>query len=172
MIIARMFAPLIILALMSELAYAQTLARSKTTDVYNKSKQQIVAGYIEWAHLLDIKTAIPAKLDTGAKSSSLNAVDIIRFMRSGEQWVRFSVNRITIERPIVRIARIRRAGAAVSKRPVIRLSICVSGITRKTDVTLANRKGMNYALLIGRSFLRSEILVDSGTIYLGTAACQ
>ncbi len=177
MITGRILALVTILVLPIGFAHAQTSTPRTAVDLNDISKQQVVAGYIEWAWLIDYKTVLRAKLDTGAKSSSLHAVNIVRFMREGKPWVRFAVNnnigsQSTFVRPVVRIARIRRAGAAISERVVISLTICVSGKIKKADVTLANRKGMNYALLIGRSFLRSQILVDSGTTFLGTGMCQ
>lgn len=143
----------------------------------DKNGAQVVAGYVEWAFLENATIAIKAKLDTGAKSSSINAVGATQFTRSGKDWVRLSIknsqgDRLAIERPIVRFVRIRRANTAVSERPVIEMNICVAGVSQTTEVTLAIRAGMNYQLLIGRSFLRSGILVDSNSTYLRSDKCR
>ncbi len=150
---------------------------SGSTAVLADGNTPVVAGYVEWAKLRGANLSLKAKLDTGAKSSSLNAADAEMFKRDNRRWIRFSARNfngetVMIERPIERFARIRRAGAKISERPVIKLEICVAGQSSQVDVTLADRKGMNYSLLIGRSFLRSRILVDSSATFLSACKCQ
>lgn len=137
----------------------------------------ITAGYIEWAWLDKGRFAIKAKLDTGAKTSSLHATNLTTFTKNETPWIRFSIpdrngQQAMLELPVVRIAHIRRAGASISKRPVVRMIICVAGKTTESEITLTDRQGMDYSLLIGRSFLRTRILVDSTTTYIGGELCS
>jgi hypothetical protein len=136
----------------------------------------MIAGFIEWAQIDNSSFSIRAKLDTGARSTSINAIDMVRFEKQDQAWVRFSViNRkgavIQLERPVVRIARIRRANTSVEERPVVKMIVCVAGQSGEAEVTLADRTGMNYGMLIGRTFLAGRILVDSGSQYLGDNKC-
>lgn len=135
------------------------------------------AGWIETAWLTRHGIAVDAKLDTGADNSSLNAPDYETFERDGRKWVRFAIESRggtarTIEAPLLRVVRIRRAGAATSERPVIALALCVAGRTGEAEVTLADRSGMDYAMLIGRSFLAGRLAVDSGRRHVGAGACE
>lgn len=135
------------------------------------------AGWVETAWLTAYGIAIEAKLDTGADNSSLDVGRYELFDRQGRQWVRFSIKESDgamrmVEAPVLRTARIRRAGTGVSERPVILLALCVAGRTGEAEVTLANRGGMDYAMLIGRSFLAGRLAVDSGKTQLWTGACQ
>jgi hypothetical protein len=157
-------------------ATAEQRLSASEAIVERPANLRVIAGYIEWARLERHSFDIRAKLDTGAKSSSINAIDMMTFVRNGKSWVRFSVmnklgRTMLIERPIIRTAKIHRAGTAVSERPVIKLHVCVAGEASEAEVTLANRTGMNYALLIGRSFMRNRILVDSAATYLGDGKC-
>ncbi|MEL6372626.1 MAG: RimK/LysX family protein [Pseudomonadota bacterium] len=136
----------------------------------------MVASFITRIRLPDLDLELPAKLDTGAKSSSLHAERIVAFERKGRLWVRFrfawgASPRIVIERPVIRIARIRRAGVGVRQRYVVRLRLCVAGKTAVTAFTLADRTGMRYAVLVGRRFLNGRILVASRRGSRGLKRC-
>lgn len=128
--------------------------------------ESIVAGYIEPVRIYPGGLDIGAKLDTGAASSSPNVARPEPFERGGKRYLRFNVvNRMgqsqTFEREVVRTARIRRAGAEINERPVVRLGICLGGIFKWSEVNLRDRSGMDFQMLIGRSFLARSVLVDS-----------
>jgi hypothetical protein len=137
----------------------------------------LVAGWVERVRILEAAIEVRAKLDTGARHSSLNATNLHEFQRGGEDWVRFCLrnykNRVvTIERPVVRMARIKSHFSESHIRPVIELTLCVGGLARKVEVNLTDRENFNYQLLVGRSFLRHGILVDSAVIYRQSPACE
>ncbi len=136
-----------------------------------------VAGYIENAWFDDNRIAFPAKLDTGANSSSINAPGYKPFKRDGKDWVRIDINnrvgqQLVLEVPIDRYVTIRRAGAAKDERPIVKLTICVGGKIANTEFTLADRTGQSYQVLIGRKFMAGRLLVDSGAEYLVKGRCR
>ncbi len=138
-----------------------------------------VAGWIErvWLQEDGKRVSVRAKLDTGAKSSSINAPQYREFKRGGKTWLSFAVTNnkgqtIEIEAPLLRIARIRRAGVKVRERPVVELGICVGGHHGVTEFTLADRSDLNYPVLIGRRFLKDRILVDSGRSFSASGLCK
>jgi hypothetical protein len=49
-----------------------------------KKKKKTVYGYVEKAKLVDVNLFLPAKLDTGAKSASLSAIDIQEIEKNGK----------------------------------------------------------------------------------------
>jgi hypothetical protein len=109
-------------------------------------------------------------MDTRARTSSLNTTNLLLFEKHRQSRVRSSAigknKKLVIERPVVRKARIPRAGAQTTQRYVIDHPACVAGRSAEAEVTLANRSGMNYKLLIGRSFLRNWLLVGSAATFL------
>lgn len=135
-----------------------------------------LAGWAEPVSFQKLQLSLKAKLDTGARTSSLNASSIKLFQKDGEQWVRFAVPRRDgatrkFERPLHRMSRVRRAGTAPELRPVILLEACVAGIRRIAEFNLRDRSGMRYPVLIGRSYLRGDILVSSNAENLHDGEC-
>ncbi len=142
----------------------------------DKPDEPFVAGFVEYAILTNKKVKFTAKLDTGAKTSSIHALEYETLDREGRQWIRFSIksNRgrlVPIERPVVRYTKIRRAGTKIQKRPVIELDLCVAGQRSVAEFTVANRSELNYPFLIGRQFLKGRILVDSSKTFIGSGKC-
>lgn len=136
-----------------------------------------IVGWVERVRLGDEGIIIPAKLDTGADTSSLHAEDIRWFARDGAEWVAFDVvgekgRKMHFERKVLRIGRIRRLGNSVQKRPTILMEVCLGGVQRVTQVNLVDRGNMNYEMLIGRRFLEKRFLVDPAQTYTVEPHCE
>ena len=137
---------------------------SKVTHLANKT----VIGQVEWVYVSKVKENFKGRIDTGAATSSINAVNIEHFERDGKKWVRFHLthsegtNADMIEAKVIRTAKIRQSGILDEKteRPVIELHVRIGDIAHLTEFTLTNRQQMAYPVLIGRTFLRDVILVD------------
>lgn len=135
-----------------------------------------VAGWVERAILFPDGLILHAKLDTGARTSSINAVDPEFFERAGRRWVRFSLTdrdkrTAMLERPVVRTTVIKRHFGRTQERPVINLELCIGPVRKSVEVNLVDRTGLNYQLLIGRNFLAGGLLVQSGRTYLLSPDC-
>jgi hypothetical protein len=144
--------------------------------VYGK-KSDLVVGWIEHACLYPENLVLKAKVDTGADNSSLNAPNREYFEKDGTKWVRFTVTNtegreITFEREIIKTTRIKTRCKKGSERPVIRMGICVGTICREVELNLVDRSRFKYQLLIGRSFMKSDLLVDPGKRYTIEPVCS
>ncbi|MEX0793428.1 MAG: ATP-dependent zinc protease [Pirellulaceae bacterium] len=135
-----------------------------------------IIGWREWVELPDLGiNTLKAKIDTGARSSSLHAFDVKTFQHEGETWVRFKVHpkqrsaegTISTEAKVLEFRTVRSSNGHVGKRPVIVTNIKVLGNTWPIEVTLANRDAMGFRMLLGREGIRGRLLVDSGASYLG-----
>jgi hypothetical protein len=147
------------------------------TRIIVAQNERRTIGYIENVVIEPGNLQVKAKIDTGAKSSSIDAINILPFQRDGKQWVRFIVvvdgdKRRYFEIPVVRTVGVRRAGAPVHRRYVVEMGICLGGIYKKTDVNLVNRKGMNYRMLIGRIFMKESFLVNPDATFLTSPSCK
>jgi hypothetical protein len=118
---------------------------------------------------------IKAKLDTGARTSTLHAFDLVEFERDGAAWVRFSIhpwqktadNSRTVELPVHDLRGVRSSTGHVQERYVVQMRLELLGCSVISEVTLTRRDSMGFRLLIGREALRQGFLVDSGRSYLG-----
>jgi hypothetical protein len=144
-----------------------------------KARHLDILGWVEFVEFTDPSIRLKAKLDTGATTSSLNALNQKRFKRDGESWIRFDVedpenpeNHVTFEAPIVRHVRIVRHGGETQRRPVVELGMCVGNVYRKRQFSLIDRTEFIYQVLIGRNFLRDHVAVDSGSTYLDEPRCK
>jgi hypothetical protein len=135
-----------------------------------------VAGWREWVALPDFDVAwIKAKLDTGARSSSIHAFDIEEFDRDGETWVSFAIHPwqrsetdlVRVERPVADRRVVRSSTGHEDERYVIATRITVVGRDLDAELMLANRDEMGFRMLVGREALRGAVLVDPGRSYLG-----
>lgn len=133
-------------------------------------------GWREWVALPGLRVqALKAKIDSGARTSSLHAVDIEPFERGGEPWVRFALQvrpgstRSTRPRAarLVETRKVTSSNGESEERPVIRTVLVLAGQAFETELTLTERAGMRYRMLVGRRSLAGRFAVDSGTSFLG-----
>jgi hypothetical protein len=137
----------------------------------------VVMGWIERVRIHPEDLLMEAKLDTGAKTTSVDAAEIVEFTRDGKKWVRFNVSdrkgrTVTFERPIVRIARIRRSEMKTTSRPVVMLPLCIGNVLREVQVNLAKRSHLSYPMLIGRTSLKGTVIVDPSRKLTKDPMCQ
>ncbi|MGR9116737.1 MAG: ATP-dependent zinc protease family protein [Gammaproteobacteria bacterium] len=137
--------------------------------VAKNGSNKITAGWVENIILATGQVRLRAKLDTGAKTSSIHAENIERYEVDGEPWVRFSLpksflkkatHQPTIETPVVRTVLIKRHNLESMRRLVVKLAFCINAHYYETEFTLANRSNYLYPVLLGRSFLADNIVVD------------
>ena len=144
-------------------------------------RPQAVAGWLEHMAFDDGAVLVKAKLDTGAKTSSINAENIKRFKRDGKSWVRFDlalktldgkVERIALEKPLVRNVLIKEHEAENDRRPVVMLDFCLDKQLYAAQFTLVDRSKFLYPVLVGRRFLSGKYVINPARTYLTTAECK
>ena len=136
-----------------------------------------VMGWIEAVTILPQNLTLSAKLDTGAKTSSLDVRRFTEFRRDGRPWVRFDVSdrnggKATFELPVVRVARIRRSESVTTSRPVVMMPLCLGGIYQSVEVNLANRSNLRHPMLIGRSAMTDKVIVDPSRTNTAKPNCR
>ena len=133
-----------------------------------------IFGWREYIRVDGIEDKLKAKLDTGARTSSIHAEDVELFERDGKKWVRFIVTdptvkkpaRTRLEAPFVRIARIKEPGGESIAREVVRLSFKIGERKLRGEFTLNNRSNMLAPVLIGRTMIKDLGWVDPSRAHL------
>lgn len=148
-------------------------------QVSRSTHSNTLTGWREWVSLPDLGVDwIKAKIDTGARTSSLHAFDIQEFERDGEAWVRFRVkpwqdsqeDTVVVESPIHDRRAVRSSSGHAQERLVVQLMIRLVDREVMAEVTLSNRDEMGFRMLIGREALRRGYVVDPARSFLGGRA--
>ncbi|WP_445386108.1 30S ribosomal protein S6--L-glutamate ligase [Robiginitalea sp. IMCC44478] len=132
-------------------------------------KELKILGSEEWCIFEELGIpAIKARVDSGAKTSSIQATNFKVFMKHAEEWVRFEVhplqdNRsiaLTCEARMVDRRTVKSSSGISEERFVIRTPVKLGAEKFEIELTLANRDTMEYRMLLGREALTERYLVN------------
>ena len=132
-------------------------------------KSKFIVGCEEWFSFPELGIpSIKARIDSGAKTSSIHAFNIQKFRRDGHGWVSFEVHplqkdrktTIRCESPIVDKRTVKSSSGIAETRYVISATIKAGDEEWDIEMTLANRDSMGYRMLLGREAMNGRMLVD------------
>ena len=132
-------------------------------------------GWREWIGLPALGIDwLKVKVDTGARSSTLHAVELRHFRRDGAPWVRFDVHPYQrdflttahCEAPLLDERIVRSSAGHTQHRPVIEAVVRCGAREWPIELTLTNRDAMGFRMLLGRQAVRHRYLVDPGRSYV------
>lgn len=141
------------------------------------AQEKYIFGWLEQVTVQDATENLEAKLDTGATTSSIDARNIYRFRRGSKRFVRFELPSSVagppslIERPLVRVVRIKQHDGQYQRRPVVALDICIGRIRRTVEFSLVDRRNFDQPVLLGRNALAGAALVDSNLAHTIRPSC-
>lgn len=123
-----------------------------------------------WAELVDLPDLglidLPAKIDSGARTSSLHATHIRIIGTGDDRRVSFRVRKgrgsrsRVFDMPLFENRVVRSSNGAYEDRPVIRTPLVLGGIIQLVEITLTHRGTMAFPMLVGRSTLKRDYLVN------------
>ena len=138
-------------------------------------QNKIILGSEEWCSFpeLGIPT-IKARVDSGAKTSALHAINIAPFKKEGQNWVKFDINPIQnnvktvihCEAPLVDKRIVKSSSGFREERYVIQTNLEIGNSNWIIEMTLTNRDSMGFRMLLGREAMSGRVLVDPEQQYL------
>ncbi|WP_411821588.1 ATP-dependent zinc protease [Leptospira sp. 'Mane'] len=124
-----------------------------------------IIGRVEWVEIPNLKLRIRARIDTGAKTCSIHAVNIEKKTENGENYVYFDT--FLPDGKIVRVkskysseTKVVSTNGQSETRIVVREVLKLGKIMEEVNLTLNDRTNLTYPFLIGRNFLMGKYLVD------------
>jgi len=154
---------------------ARKIAVSADAD---QSTSVQVIGQAEYLTVLPLDFRYHARIDTGATTCSISALDIERFERDGKKWVRFRLplpdatskeklkKSDVLEYPLTREVNIKRHGAPDQIRPAVKLNVRLGAFEGRIEFTLTDRTKYEFPVLVGRNLLDGNAVVDVSQSYV------
>ena len=159
--------------LLSQGGAVESVEQNKTVEEQNvtipdEENQEVtkpVIGAVEQVRIVPGNIILDARIDTGAKTSSLGVDEMEVLHEDGEKWVQITVNGHTSKHRVVKFIKIKQHRDDAIRRPVIRLRLILGDVSESVNVTLADRSNFKYKMLIGRNFLFERFSVDVSLQY-------
>ena len=146
----------------------------------NKSPHSnTLTGWREWVSLPDLGVDwLKAKIDTGARTSTVHAYDVRVQGEGAQERVRFRIqpwqesaeDAVEIECAVHDRRIVRSSSGHTQERIVVLMDVAIHGAVVSVEMTLSNRDAMGFRMLIGRQALRQGFVVDSRRSFLGGRA--
>ena len=132
--------------------------------------EQTIIGETAWIRVGGVSYPYLARIDTGARVTSIHAikVNITDGSKEPGENIGREITFTTVNRDgksqhltglIKRISTVRNS-QGIEQRYVIELALSWKNINKTVEVNLRNRSKMTYKLLIGRNWLSGDFLVD------------
>lgn len=140
-----------------------------------KTKNKKIIGREEWCAFKELNIpAINARVDSGAKTSSIQASEIETIKKDGEKWVRFVVypleanshNSIQCEAKLVGKRFIKSSSGVSEERYIIQSAVTIGEDTFDIELSLASRNTMKFRMLLGRQAMSGRYLINPGKTHL------
>ena len=156
------------------------LAASQQTEVFEEvadsfppfsEPPKVTIGEVEDVMLVPWTVTLPARIDTGATLSSLDARNVIVRNKIAEFTLGKEYGGVQLQLPIVGWSQIS-TSVGSERRPVVQIGICLGPKLIRTLATLKDRSHMTYPFLIGRNVLNGSFVVDTSRSKVVRPACS
>jgi hypothetical protein len=117
---------------------------------------------------------VKVKIDTGARTSALDVVSCDLREEAGRTLatLRLALNLrhperiLTVETPVLRTVLVSNSNGMRELRPVIATDLRLGPVTKRVQLTVTNRAGMLFRMILGRKALEGDFIVDVSRKYV------
>ncbi|MDA8792957.1 RimK/LysX family protein [Bacteriovoracaceae bacterium] len=138
-------------------------------------KELKTIGWREWVSLPQLGVSkIKAKVDSGARTSSVHAFDIKTYRKKNKDFVKFTIHpnqrdskkEILCDAEVYEFRKVKSSNGQSELRPVILTEVKLLDETWEVEITLTNRDEMGFRMLLGRESIRKKFLIDCGKSFV------
>ncbi len=133
--------------------------------------EKITIGEVEEVILMPWGVRLPARIDTGAATSSLDARELKVKNNMAEFKLPSRYGAWEIRLPVKHWQHIRSADFK-EKRPVVEITFCMGPKIVRAEVNLNDRSTVRYPLILGRNALKDHFIVDCERSHCLPPNCQ
>jgi hypothetical protein len=118
---------------------------------------------------------VKVKIDTGARTSALDVTSYDLREVAGQGLVaelRLALNRrhptrlTTVRAPVLEMVVITNSSGIREQRPLIETDLRLGPVTKRVQLTITNRAGMRFRMILGRKAIEGDFIVDVSRKYL------
>ena len=131
---------------------------------------KILVGEVEDVLLVPWTILLPARIDTGATLSALDARNVTIENNVADFTLGKKYGEFRFRLPVVEWLEVRTA-VGTERRPVVEVGICLGPKLVRTLATLSDRSQMMYPFLVGRNVLNGSFMVDTSRSKAVQPAC-
>lgn len=147
-------------------AFANVILASCVTSTKRIESKRKFLRAVESVKVSFLSKSVMARIDSGAKSSTLHAENINIKEEGGYIYAYFNTRDEdgklikNLKAQVSNIIKVRSSNGSISKRPVVNTKLTISGVLIETQVSLYNRSKMKYRLLIGRKTMAGKFFIN------------
>ena len=136
---------------------------------------KITIGWREWLSLPELGIErIKAKIDTGARTSCIHAINIEEYEVDGEKWVKFTAQplqddeqtKVTCNAKVKKIKNVTSSSGQKELRYFIETTLHAGKHSWPIEMTLTSRATMKFRMLLGRTAMENRVIVDTALSHL------
>ena len=150
--------------------------RNASSTPPSPRKPPVVIGWKEYLDLPELGiTGLKAKVDTGARTSALHVAGlrVVERRGDGSAEIGFEVpldrgrpgRTVAARARMLREVRVTDSGGSSEVRPVIETELVLGTVRKRILLTLTDRTGMLFRMLLGRKALEGDFLIDAAARY-------
>jgi hypothetical protein len=134
---------------------------------------------IGWKELVEFPEwglrRVKVKIDTGARTSALDVVSYELRDADGQGLVaelRLALNRrrpdalTVVHTPVLQMVVVSNSSGIREQRPLVETTLRLGPVTKRVRMTVTNRSGMRFPMILGRKALENDFVVNVSRKYL------
>ena len=145
------------------------ITKKKNLDKFDEFKGKTIIENIEKVNFPDLKiTDLEVKIDTGATTSSIHCTNIeidrdnkkVHFIALDDTYNEYTGQKITL--PLYSEIKVQSSNGDEESRPLVKMDVEIKGKVMESYFSLADRKELEFPVLIGKDVLSGKFLVNPG----------